>query len=256
MRSLGLQGGAAQQSHNMSRLHTLLGGTEELNPGLVCTQDELSFNGIRIHAHQEACQLYFRTEGCRVGKQHFRCLTPHAVCSGTNMRCAFCNHSWRIDTEATTAVALLELGMDCIAVAQWQPKWWHGRVDFHLLGSGSIIQVDGTAHFAGVYRKKQMPALMQQDRAFQQAAWAAGARVFRIHHKDLEQPVLDYMLCLAHAGSSTIACPALVLSPSYANVSWRCTAKQHLVSYASHMQEALDGSVQQNLHSGAVCLTL
>ena len=172
------------------------------------------------------------------------------------MGCALCNHSWRIATEAATAAALLELGIDLVAIPQWQPKWWHGRVDFHLLGSGRIIQVDGTAHFAGVYRKKQRPVLVQQDRAFQQAAWAAGARVFRIHHKDLEYPVLHYMLQLAHEGSSTDACPALVLSPSYAKVSWRCNAEHHLVSYASHMQEALDGSVLQNLAYGAVRLTL
>jgi hypothetical protein len=158
------------------------------------------------------------------------------------MDCCFCNHTWSIATEESTALAFSELGLDQLVAPQVQPGWWSGRVDFWLLHNAVAVQVDGSAHFAGVYRKKRMPELVQRDASFQSAAWAAGAKVVRVHHKDLRLPVLKELLQTAATSPPTSAGPFLLLSPSYREVQWRDDTGQQLTTYLDYMQQHLPSS--------------
>lgn len=136
---------------------------------------------------------------------------------------------------------LQRLNLDRQTVWQYRPSWWGVRVDFYMAASGVIIQVDGSAHFVGTYRKLQLPELARKDLEFNQAAWSAGAKVFRVHHKDLDHMVVWQLLQQLAAIGNNKAGPLLLLSPSYWQVKWRWQPNQPAINYVECMAKQLVG---------------
>jgi hypothetical protein len=162
-------------------------------------------------------------------------MTPHAYTSGANMDCCFCLDKYDCSTERSMGHTLQQLGLDMQSVWQYQPKFWAGRVDFFVPGWQLHVQVDGTAHFTGTYRKLCLSERMHMDLLFNKAAWAARAKVLRVHHNDLAMPGVAEGLQLAAACSQQVVGPFLLLSPGFRQVRWRCEALQQPLTYVEWM---------------------
>lgn len=236
--TFGLQ--VTTQQHMAGRLQQVLADTEHLNPGLSNTGGQLWFQGKPLAAHAEGVQLYSKAEGCLPGQQHYRLVTPHAISSGANLQCSFCLGLEKYLTERLMSLALHKCGFEAPTVLQWNPKWWHGRVDYYMPGWEVVMQVDGCAHFVRNPRDRDLAQLVEPDLRCNMAAWAARAKMIRVHHKDQHTTSwLPQLLAMADLQG-----PLLVLSPSYGDVSWW---QQQMLDYVSHMQLLLAGCVKVQL---------
>lgn len=93
------------------------------------------------------------------------------------------------------------------------------------------------------------------DVSFNKAAWAAGAKVLRVHHMDLDRPgVVVEGLQLAAAYSRLVAGPFLLLSPGFRQVRWCCEAAQQALTYVEWMCWELAPCGGVHSATGWVCL--
>lgn len=236
-----------------SRLFKALAGTEHLNAGLECKEGQLQYNKQPLKLHQEGLQLYCKTEGCLPGVQHYRLLTPHAVSSGAKLDCEICLESQKFSSEQAMTSALQSAGWDQYAVLQWQPSWWHGRVDYYFPGGGVVMQVDGAAHFVANRKTRQPRELLASDLRFNLATWQHQGKLVRVHHADLDRPSWQvHVLAM-----SVMEGPLLVLSPSFTYVSWRQQPTDTVpVHYVEHMRLQLAAVKCFTTVDGYVWLTL
>lgn len=151
------------------------------------------------------------------------------------MDCCYCLDKYDSSTERSMGHTLQQLALDTQTVWQYKPPFWEGRVDFYVAAWQVHVQVDGDAHFTGTYRKLSLSERMHKDLLFNTAAWAAGAKVLRVHHKDLGMPGVAEGLQLAAAYSQQIVGPFLLLSPGFQQVRWRWETPQQPLSYVEWM---------------------
>lgn len=170
------------------------------------------------------------------------------------MQCCFCTGRYDAQTERDLGSTLQQLQLDIGTVWQYKPPFWAGRVDFFMAPHQVNIQVDGKAHFDGTFRRLRLPDLARKDLMFNTAAWAAGAKVLRVHYKDLGGPEVVEALQLAVTFSSRVAGPFLLLSPAFGQVRW-CEQQGWLpVSYIAWMCNAASGCRVERSAMGCTCL--
>lgn len=217
---------------------TALAGTEDLNPGLECREGQLFYNSKPLTAHKEGLQLLFKTTGCLPGVQHHRKLTCHAVSNGSNLECSICLNQERFISEQHMTRAMQAAGLDQYMVLQYQPQWWHGRVDYYFHTAGVVLQVDGPAHFVANPKTWKLDQLLHTDLRCNLQAWGSAVKMMRIHHLDK----YDSTWRLHLAGMVLKKGPLLVLSPSYLGVNWQqqCTGNNSC-NYVHCMQQLLEG---------------
>lgn len=194
-----------------------LAGTEELNPGLECREGQLYYNNKPLTAHKEGLQLFFKTTGCTSGLQHYRLLTCHAVSNGSNMECSICLKQERFMSEQHMSQAMQAAGLDEHMVMQYQPNWWHGRVDYYFPTAQVVVQVDGPAHFVANPKTWRLAELVHTDLRCNVQAWVSAVKMMRVHHDDQYNPVWQVQLAAMVLKQG----PLLVLLPSFAGVNWQ-----------------------------------
>lgn len=237
----------AQHPNKAARLAQALAGTEHLNPGLQCTASQAYYNNKPLRVHAEGLQLFFKTEGCLPGLQHYKVLTPHAISSGAKLGCTICLQQETFVSEQYMTRALQQAGLDQHVVLQWQPTWWHGRVDYYFPAAGIVMQVDGTAHFVANPRTRQLSQLLEADLRCNVAAWQAGFKLIRVHHEDQLWPNWRALL----AAMATTPGPLLLLSPSFGTLGW----KHHhtTANYVDHMHTLLPNAAKMKPPHGYSC---
>ena len=228
--------------------------TEPLSRDLDTASSRLQCGSATVTAHTEGQQLFYNARGCTGGRCHRRLMTPHAYNSGANMDCCFCLDKYDCRTERSMGHTLQQLGLDNQTVWQYQPPFWAGRVDFFVPGWQLHVQVDGDAHFTGTYRKLCLSERMHMDVLFNTAAWRAGAKVVRVHHKDLGMPGVAAGLQLAATYSQRMVGPFLLLSPGFRQVRWRCEAQQQPRNYVEWMCRLFASCGGVHSATGWVCL--
>jgi hypothetical protein len=220
------------------RLFKALAGTEQMNMGLECREGQLYYYNKPLRNHQEGLQFYCKKEGCLPGLQHYDLLTPHAISSGAKLECSICLQLERFTTEQSMTRALQTAGLDQHMVLQWQPKWWHGRVDYYFPLLQVVMQLDGSAHFVANPKTRRVAELLATDLRCNMAAWKASTKLVRIHHEDQFCPAWLLQLALMAKCSG----PLLVLSPSFEYVNWKQQQTDDTaVNYVQHMASLLDG---------------
>lgn len=244
---------SSSQQHMTSRLVQALTGTEHLNTGLQCIGGQVFHQQQPLKPYQEGLQLYFKTTGCKLGVQHYRLLTPNSVSKGAKLACAICLQQEVYGTEQYMTQLLQLYGFDQQFVLQWQPSWWHGRVDYYFPTRGVVMQVDGSAHFVANPRARQLAQLLATDLQCNMQAWQHGAKLIRVHHAD--QDCLAWAVQLA--AMSLVTGPVLVLSPSYTYVKWKqLSGDPACVGYVAYMQSQIAGCKCMSTSDGYLWLTM
>lgn len=243
-----------QHTHNDAghRLAAALEGTESLNPGLESRDGQLYHHNKALPAHQERLQLFFKQNGCLPSMQHYTLLTPHAVSSGASLECSICLDQQKFLSEQYMTSALQAAGLDGHFVLQWQPSWWHGRVDYYFPAAGLVIQVDGAAHFVANRKTRMLKELVATDLVFNVQAFSNAAKVMRVHHKDQEEGrwLVHLIKMVVTPG------PLLILSPSFAWVKWmQHTADTCSTSYVGHLRSQLPTHKCSVASDGYISLT-
>lgn len=182
----------------------------------------------RVGQQLEGYQVCFKCSGCLPGVQHLRVCTPNALHGPRSLVCKMCSpqgpqgglrNAPVSRGEAMFIAAITKAGLSHEFAAQVRPTWWSGAADFLHIPTQTFVFVDGSSHFRAT-RGTKRPALLDKDCRCCEQAWAAGARVARVH--DGDDPTL---LLPALTGRATLAAhvaPMLLLSPFYASVWWHC----------------------------------
>lgn len=179
----------------------------------------------------EGVKVVVRCEGCMPGKRHYRKSTPKALCKLGALQCRFCmvcasapaacDVVMPPTTEQRFMCVVWRLGWDEKFCFQVVPPFWKWCMDFFNHEQGYYVQVDGSCHWADMYKHK-CDKVLGAD--FEQArrAVAHSATMVRVHEAGLS---------CDHAVANTLAAAqgfvGVVLSPCYA-AQW--------VSYQGQMQ--------------------
>lgn len=187
-----------------------------LNPELWWRGSIPILDGKPLSLSLEGKQFFFKATGCAAARQqHYRLLTPHALKTPEALECVLCKPALiKYASERDMVLEFSSCGLLQDMVWQWQPLWWSGRVDFMHWPTGTVIQVDGSAHFRGL-RKLTPAAMLLGDIQFNKQAWERGGRVVRVHTADVAECGPLIQAALQQQGSF------IALSPSYAGVHWQ-----------------------------------
>lgn len=179
----------------------------------------------------EGVKVVVRCEGCMRGKRHYRKSTLKALGKLGALQCRFCMVCAAVPaahdvvmphaTEQRFMWVLWRLGWDEKFCFQVVPPVWERCMDFFNHEQGYYVQVDGSCHWAGMYKHKCEEVLGAD---FEQARRAVvhSATMVRVHEADL-----SYDRVVAATLAAAQGFVGVVLSPSYA-IQW--------VSYQGQMQ--------------------
>lgn len=165
-------------------------------------------------------RVVFKCVGCAPGHQHYRVATCKSVGQPSDLWCLVCMYTeelWRRarkrvlpDCELWFIAVLVCLGIDTQFAFQAHAPFWHKPLDAHNLHQGYFVQIDGRCHWVGM-RGVSRGEVLERDMEQNMAAMEAGARLVRMHARDLgSEGVVQAALLAAARGYS------IVLTPSYA----------------------------------------
>lgn len=148
-------------------------------------------NEVRKQYLGKSLQHYRFALGCGCEAGHCYYETLHNFTSRQDMLCKYCSTAtglWEAankklvsEAERSLMVTMQKLGIDRQVACEVDLPWWHGRLDFYHMPTGTAIQVDGSGHFKGTYHMLHRHQL-QLDLKCCRAAWLAQGRLLRLHH--------------------------------------------------------------------------
>lgn len=146
----------------------------------------------RQYLGKSLCRYRFAL-GCDCQAGHCFYETLHNFTNRQDKLCRFCSSAtgmWEAagkepipECKKNIMLIMQELNIDSQVACQADLPWWHGRVDFYHLTTGTTIQVDGRSHFSETHHRVPPPQL-QMDLKCCEAAWMAGSKLVRLHHED------------------------------------------------------------------------
>ena len=193
---------------------------------------------------------------CRCGHEHFRFTTLKTIKTEDHLFCQYCEHAtewWRASRKYKVYSSDIQ-GMAALHTAKLQEEvacqvrllFWPGRVDFFHMPSKTIVNVDGSSHFTGMFYKTRKEKL-NDDIECCAKAWSKGVRLLRLHHQ--------------HAGMDKAMLAAIqlphskfiMLSTEYIDVRVLYNGQQ--LSYVEWVKACV-GCTQCELHHASDCIIL
>lgn len=185
-------------------------------PELVCPDGNRVDITNRLGQHQ----LLWKCIGCPGGRCHYKLCTSKTLDRQAVLWCYFCMYNEQLweqegkrvlpECELWFMALLVMAGMDCDFCLQVIPPFWHQPMDFYSLSTGVFVQVDGKCHWVGM-RGLSRDEVLAEDMQQNKAALLTGARLVRVHERDIDTDASVLAALQAAAQGYSV-----VLTPAYA----------------------------------------
>jgi very-short-patch-repair endonuclease len=199
-----------------------------LNPGVTLLPGNRAVaqlaNGstVKVSNSTIGVQLVWGCEGCRLGTQHYRICTSHALRKPLSLRCLYDSYNEE-EWDAANRQKPWEseqLLMRELQAAQLSEEWcpqsvpifWPAAVDFLHLSQKAVMQADGSSHFKDTF-DADCRAALDTDMRFCVRAVGKGVSVIRVHDWNLRRNGF-----LAAASRIATGSLCVVLSLAYSTV--------------------------------------
>jgi hypothetical protein len=170
---------------------------------------------------------------------HLKCCTANAVGKGEAvLACSICTSGYMLERRGRRAAASEGQLAFMHTLDGWLPRdtwWWEARdlpgwkgtVDFFLRDSALVVQLDGKGHLYGSTYGDGLGVQQGWDLGCAAAAWAAGARMLRLHNDDWQEHGLALVQAAHQYAQRHQPSAMLMLSPSFWHEGCACGGGGH-----------------------------